>query len=160
MPLEVVPIWKQRRPDFEKNNTLGVKSGVFSERLVSADAKAVHDELVAALPWLIDQDAVVLDVLCHAKARYDRANTYADSICDGEVSVGDSTGIGAVPERIWRVIDRAEDKIISSCSKLGMTPLDRAVLMRDTSWARALQRRGGEQLAEEGARLRALRSSK
>lgn len=157
--IDGVPGWKVRRPDFEPGNALAVKSGAFSARLVSEDAERIAEHLAELMPWLGPHHLVVLDVLCKAKARYDRADTYANDLMD-EVTTTQKgeTGIEAVPDRIWKLLISQENTIINACAKLGMTATDQAMLMKDASWAKALSAGRAEALASEGARLRQLRA--
>ncbi len=161
VPAGQMPEWYHpKREPFQKDNELAVKSGVYSTRLVSEDAERIAEQLADLMPWLGPHHLVILDVLCKAKARYDRADSYANDLMD-EVTTNKNgdTGIEAVPQRIWNLLISQENTIINACAKLGMTATDQAMLMKDASWARALSQGRAESLAAEGARLRQLRKT-
>lgn len=152
------PAWYHPpRPPFEEGNVLSVRSGVQSTRLVSEDAERIMAKLQEDIPWLAERHGIVLDVLVKAKVRYDRVDAYIDGLMDETITNRDgNTGIEAIPEKILRYLSTAENTIISACSKLGLTATDEAVLMKDVSWAKALQRGRASELAARGAALRAL----
>lgn len=155
------PEWyRPPRPPFEKGNVHGARSGVWSERLVAEDTERIMAKLKEDIPWLAERHGIVLDVLVKAKVRYDRIDAYIDRLMFEEITnkSGD-TGIEAIPERLLRFLSSAERTIIDACGKLGLTATDEAVLMKDVSWAKALQRGRAEELAAKGAQLRALRKA-
>lgn len=148
--------------DATPGNALAVRHGAFSDRLVSQRAQELLAELLEQHPWLNNADGVVLDVLVRAKVRYDALDEYATDVIEGRRQAYPrkgypSTGIEAVPDRVWQSLQRQENIIIQAAGKLGFSAADRASLYRDAGMAFHF---GGESLtslAGQGRKLRQLR---
>lgn len=154
-------VYREAKP-FGQGNTDAAKHGAYSDQLVSAGAQELLGQLLETLPWLHEADALTLDGLCRAKWRHDRVDQEIEGIITGEIRAHPrkgfpDTGVQAVPERLWQQVSREARSIVEFCGKLGMTPVDRAALMKDTSWAHALNGGRGPQLGEQGRALREAR---
>lgn len=159
--------WGMERVPFEPGNTAALRHGERSrgqvESLVSEEAQRVLAELMAVWPWLADADAVTVDILCKAKARFDRIDRYVNAVIDGEITAyprkgKPTTGIEAVADYLWQALARHERTVIDSASKLGLNPVDRAALFKDTGMAQHYGREGVEKMIGRGsARLRQIR---
>lgn len=151
-----------RWPDAEPGNTLAVRHGAQSPRLVSERAAALLAEMSEQWPWLEECDAVLLDVLTKAKARYDMLDAYATGVIEGTVEAYPrtgypQTGIEAVPDRVWQSLQRQENIIIQATAKLGFTATDRAQLFKDAGMARHFGGGSLNSFAAEGRKIRQLR---
>lgn len=133
----------------QPGNMLAVTHGAYSPRLINEDAEMLLAELVEehGAVWLHSLDAIVLHNLTRSKARHDRIDARIDSYDDVE----------DVPRTLWEQVSREARQINDCCSKLGFTATDRATLMKDASWAKALQSREGQQLGQRGRELREAR---
>ena len=143
-------------------NRLAVRHGAHSEALVSERAAALLAGLVERWPWLEDCDAVVVDVLCRAKARYEALDEYAAAVISGEKRAYPrqgypDTGVEAVPDRVWQSLQRQENIILQASAKLGFTAVDRAAILRDTGVAKHLAGGRAARLSEVGEAIRARR---
>ena len=127
--------------DATPRNTLAVRHGAGSESLVSAKADAVLQELMDEYPWLIEADGVIVDVFVRAKVRFNVLSDYIDDILNGRREAYPrkgypTTGVEAVPDRVWQQVSREARTILDVGAQLGLSPLSRATLMKDTSLAR------------------------
>lgn len=151
-------------PPFEPGHTASVRHGAHSERLVSERASAILEELREQYVWLVEADALVVQVLVESKARLEALNDYVTGIIAGTTKAyplkgRPTTGVEAVPERIWQQISRESRTVLDAASKLGFTPRDRAELARDTGVAAYFGGRDDalRAFAAEGRKLRQLR---
>lgn len=148
--------------DATPGNTLAVRHGAGSDRLVSERATAILGELRESYPWLVDADALVLDVLVRAKVRLDALDAYITGVLDGTTTAyprkgQPETGIEAVPDRVWQQVSRESRTVVDAAAKLGLTATDRAQLLKDTGLARHF---GGDRIAALAERGRSLRLAK
>ncbi|MDA8297417.1 MAG: hypothetical protein M0004_12675 [Actinomycetota bacterium] len=145
--------------DATAGNTLAVRHGAGSDRLVSERATTILADLADSYPWLVDADAIVLDVLVKAKIRMDALDGYITAIIEGSAKAyprkgQPETGIEAVPDKVWQQVSRESRTVVDAAAKLGLTATDRAQLLKDTGLARHF---GGDRiaaLAEQGRSLR------
>lgn len=148
----VDPDWKPRparafAPEVGAPNLTTVTHGARSPVLVSQDAEEMIERFreTMGMLWIEQCDGLVLDTLIRAVARWKRID---DHIAD--------TDIMDVPDRLWQQVDREQRHIVSAAGKLGLTSVDRAALMKDGAWAKALAARSrGPQLGERGRAMRA-----
>ncbi|MGH9090192.1 MAG: hypothetical protein ACRDZR_02240 [Acidimicrobiales bacterium] len=151
---------KNYRPPFEEGNTLSVRHGLHSERITSERYVATLAELREDMPWLETCDAVAVEGLARALATFRPLDTWITAVMTGEAKAhsrpgAPDTGVEAVPERVWRAWRGAAKLVQDATSALGMSPVARAGLMRDTGWARALARQEGfSRLTEQGRAMR------
>lgn len=124
-------------------------------------------ELREEYPWLEQADGVLVDLLVRSAARVQMLSEYVDGVVSGEREAYPrrgfpTTGVEAVPERVWLALAQAERNVALAAGKLGFAPADRAKLFRDAGMARSLELAAGReavrQLAERGRRLRAARA--
>lgn len=142
---------------FGAGNTAAVTHGAWSDRLVSERARDVLADLQVACPWIMEADGMVLDTLIKAKVRHDEFDDVINEYFDGARRNDKGlTGAEAIPDRILQQVAREARHVMDACGKLGLTATDRAALMKDTSWARALAGKNGgmAQVGEQGRAIR------
>lgn len=139
---------------FAPGNTVGVRHGAFSDRMISAKAAEIHDQLLDACPWIVDTDATAVELWCRVRARHQMLADYVEQVAETE-------GVGAVRPYLWAELGRAETNLMKATESLGLDPAGRGKLARDLGQASFYTRTSGLQaLAGEGARLRKLRSGR
>lgn len=129
-----------------------ITHGATAPELVSADAAAILDQLQETVPWICLQHGIVVDVLIDAMAKFRRYNKYWQDKDDGSIE-----SLESIPQKVIDGRVREAKLVVECCAKLGLTPLDQAVLMRDASWAQALRLGQAKALAATGEALRAQR---
>jgi len=150
--------WEQ----FSAGHTKSVQHGATSPRLVSERAESVLAEMMTDFPWLASCDAVLVDVLIKAKTRHIMLSEWTEKVITGEVEAHarrgrPRTGIEAIPDQVWRALEGAERSVTNAASRLGMSPVDRASLFKDSAVARRLGTEAVAALSAEGRRIRQLR---
>jgi len=148
-----VPTNDRQRPPFEPGNTVAVRHGAFSPRLVSADtAQLLEDLRVDGADWIDQVDAVALEAWMHAEAVCRRLRAWL-------AEHGHLDGKGE-PRRASGQLLAWERRASSERVQLGVSPLARSRIDRDTAVGRAAtagavlgwQRAGAESV--EAARTR------
>jgi len=147
---------------FAAGHTRSVQHGATSPRLVSERAESVLAEMMATYPWLASCDGVLVDVLIRAKTRHLMLSEWTEKVITGEVEAHarrgrPRTGIEAIPDQVWRALEGAERSVTNAASRLGMSPVDRASLFKDSAVARRLGTEAVAALSAEGRRIRQLR---
>lgn len=157
--------WATFHEPFQKGNVVAVRHGATSrsDRLVAEKAERLLAELVKEWPWLADADAITVDILVKEKTRYDSLDEYVWGVVEGTTKVYPRKGYPtqgweAVPDRVLQALDRAGRQTLAAAAKLGLNPVDRAGLMKDTGMAHHFGREKVEELVTRGhKRLRELR---
>lgn len=147
--------WRERRPDFEPGNTLAVRHGAKSARLVSPIAEAIKREILAdpELPEYVRQPMFrhALDAYCWAEARCVRIRAYLESL-EFEAAIEERTETeededrfegGSRRKSVSRRIESAhelarkfETLASNQRSKLGLDPASAAKLGRNLAAAK------------------------
>ncbi|MGA8724817.1 MAG: hypothetical protein WB565_07225 [Acidimicrobiales bacterium] len=126
-----------------------MKHGINSSLILDADAAREIEYLreVKGYLWLEECDANVLYTMVRAMVRFRRIDEYIEN-----------HEIDEIKPYIWQQVSRESNEIRDSARALAFSSVDRAALMKDGAWARALRARtSGPRLGERGAALRAER---
>ena len=119
-----------------------VKHWAYCERLVSAAAAEVGDEVLAEAPWIEDSDPR-LARLCRATAR-------SNMLSDWILRLADEEGVEAVPPTVWSEARAAAETVAQRMAgHLGLTGLGLAKMMR-----RAYKAEDWDRLILLGLRMR------
>lgn len=108
--------WK----DAEPGNTLAVKSGVESERLIEARAANVRAALYEVCPWL-DRDEYAMEV-----ARYVRVETRALMTHEYITRVAAEKGYEKVSTRVQEIASQQDKLALTIGTMLGLNPTGQA----------------------------------
>lgn len=164
--------WREESHEtFQPGNVVPLRHGLLSrdpdEAMgISERAERILAELTARYRWVETADGVAVDVLCRAVARYHAVDEFICGVMDGTVEAypragAPQTGIEAVPRHLWEQVQRNERSVLDAVAKLGLTPVDRAALFKDTGMARHYGRESVAQMVNRGqVRLKELRGSK
>lgn len=116
-----------RHPDFEPGNRLGLRHGAFSP--------AVLDEHVAeALPAFLDDNPHLDEPGFRLSVeRFLRLEVRARLLHRYAAEVSADRGVDKVPARIWTEATAADNAATKLGSQLGVDPLSRARIMRETA---------------------------
>ena len=117
------------KKDFEPGHMLSVKHGAYSPRVVEPIARRLLDELqVTAASWIEEVDTSALTAWAHAEARCEVLRDWCAThgLLDAK---GKPTGASDL-------LLRCEKQAADQRSRLGLDPLARARLGRDTAQAR------------------------
>lgn len=153
-----------RAPEFGAGNTVAVRHGTRSDRLVSERAERLLAELSSQWPWLADADALTVDVLLKSKVRYDALDEYVAGVIEGTreaypVKGRPRTGVEAVPDRVWLALARNERSVLEAAAKLGLNPVERAQLVKDARLGQYYAAQNVEEMVARGTKkLAALRA--
>jgi hypothetical protein len=151
-------------PPAEPGNTLALRHGANSPRLVSERAAEILEEYREKYPWLnAELDGVLFDDFIKSKARLDMLHEYVAGIISGEVEAYPRkgfprTGVEAVPDRLWQQLARESRIVADLGAKLGFAPTNRAAMYRDCGMAWHLGSPGVESLAGSSKKFHRLRA--
>ncbi len=156
-------------PPFEPGNTVSVRHGGFSDRLVSERAKQVRALLFENYPYLADDVfAEALERYCRAEARAQMLHEWIMAVVEGSVEVAPRngrprTGVEAVPPYLWSEASRAEANAQKFGQDIGLDPIGHVRIARDLGLVARLRGQPGggvEALARKGNALRLLQAEK
>lgn len=149
-----LPARHYKWPEAEIGNTLALKHGGQSPRVVEAVARIVADDVVEQAPWITEP------IFGDALARYCRAEARARLLSDHIFKVADEQGAGKVPQRLWESAVASDNAASKAGAELGITPLARARLAMLTTSSDVgqaslddLRRRGAEVIERRNAEL-------
>lgn len=149
----------ESKPAFGKGNTMAMTHGAFADSVVSARAEEIRAELLERFDFLADemfQPAIERYLRPAARARI--LNDWVDGVMAGEIEVRDrgagSTGIAAVPERVWRALNQAETAAQKFAQDCGLDPIGFARVAKELGWAKQLGQNRVQDLASKGRELR------
>lgn len=139
-------------PPFEEGNTVAVRHGADSPRLVADKAQAVRALLLEKYPYLAD------DAFTEALERYVRVEARALMLNDYITEKVAKDGVEKVPATLWTEATRA-DALAQKCGQdCGLDPTGHARIARDLGFAKSVGAQFGtkklEQLAATGRELR------
>lgn len=117
-------------PDATPGNLIALKHGAYSDRMVEPRAQALLDEVVESATWWTPADAPAARAWAVAEARCQLVSEYLAQV--GGDAGGMVDGEGAVRPAATHLL-RLEARAESLRSKLGLDPLSRARLGRDTA---------------------------
>ena len=135
---------------FKSGHLVSVKHGTRSPRLLGAKSDEVRealDHLVATCPWVTPLDAGAVDRYCPAEARAVMLNDYV-------MATVATKGPEEVPVTLWDSANRSDLAADKLAASLGLTPADRARLVKDLGVAHHYATDDLSDLAAEGRRIR------
>jgi len=140
-----VSVVDRRHPDFEQDNTLGLRHGAYSSRVVEPVAARLVAELEASAPeWIETVDRAAVDAWARAESQVEVVDRW---LTEHGGPVDDKGKVRPAADLLVRLERRAAD----ARTRLGLDPLARARLGRDTASARLdLARYWAEQPDGEG----------
>jgi hypothetical protein len=152
----VVPGRREARgytwPPFEPGNTVSLRHGAFSHRVISEAGQQIRHALLESYPYLAD------DAFVEAIDRYCRAEARAQLLHDYITEKVDTEGVEAVKPYLWAEAGRAEANAQKFGSECGLDAAGHAKIARDLGLARNIQRdanaRRTDELAATGRALR------
>lgn len=115
------------RPPFEEGNTVGLRHGARSPRVVLPLAAALKADLIERCPWLADVDDDELDAWSYNAAKVRLLRTWED-----EHGLLSDEALKAATE-----LDKAEKRAASARANLALNPTARARLLATLSTATA-----------------------
>ncbi len=133
-------------------NTLSLKHGADSPRVIAVMAGIVRDEVVDLAPWVtkpIFEDALWL--YCRAEGRARLINDYI-------FKVADEQGVHRIPIRLFEAAVACDGAASRAADRLGLTPLSRAKLSQITTNTEATAA-GLQSLEEQGRLIREKREA-
>jgi len=137
------PAFPGQRPPFPLGHTLSLKHGGYSARVTGERAQQVlaRLEAVGDLAWLQAQDGPAVEAWCRAQARAELLHEALDA---AEVT---SKGLPRFLFDQWAASERLASRL---ADRLGLAPLARAQLARDTTMAQAAAAQGLAQTLQAG----------
>lgn len=145
-------------PAFTDGNDAARIHGLSSPDVVREQAQHVHAELLERAPWITELDVDAVDRYCDAEATRRMLSSFIHDVVSGRVKSrrpnGPHTGVEGVPPYIWTEHNRAVAATQKLGEVLGLDPLSRAKLAKDSAWARRLAVEGLHDVAERGRELR------
>lgn len=137
----------RRHPDFEQGNTVGLRHGAFSSRVVEPVACRIVAELEASAPWWVESvDRAAVDSYARAEARVEVLDRWLTE-----------HGMLAEDGKVRPAADllvRFERLAADARSRLGLDPLSRSRLGRDTAVAAAVGANAVRAATEAGRQAR------
>jgi len=144
--------WDRRHPDFDGGNTVALRHGAYSTRVVEPLAARFVAELEASEPsWVEAVDRAAVDAWAVAEARAVTLRAWID-----EHGLLDSAG---KPTPAAELLLRVERVAAEMRSRLGLDPLSRGRLGRDVAVAHAVADAAVRSTAEAGRRIREQREA-
>ncbi len=142
----------RRAPAFDAGNAVALQHGAYSSRVVEPVAVRLAAELEAASPeWLADVDRAAVDAYARAEARVEVLARWLDE----HGMLADDGKVRPAADLLVRLERLAAD----ARSRLGLDPLSRARLGRDTAVARAAASSSVRAAAEAGRLAREQRGN-
>ena len=133
-----MPAFEGQRPPFAgpAGNAVALRHGVYSDRRVSPLAQQFVDAVAAdpQVTWLTEADRPALWALGRAEAKVPLLEEYLGRLADAEGADLADLELKRV-EAAYRELHRAETRAMTLRGQLGLTPLSRARLGRDTAAA-------------------------
>ena len=154
----------QSRPPFEEGNKVALRHGVYSPERIRVEAQEVREALASHAELLgADIFAAEFEALCWEQAILNLAQNYIMGVVSGEIEAypvkgRPTTGMEAVPERIWQARDRAAANAHKFRTACGMNAQGFVGLVKELGWAQHLTGGQVKDLLSKGAELRALRN--
>lgn len=143
------PEWYRPPKPFPKGHLDTVKHGAYSKSMVSQRAQELLADLqTQGCAWLTEFDAMQLDLLLQAKARYDLFRQGMDDDIE-------NMGLADALERkkVEHLLGQ-ERNLMKVIQDLGLDPTGRARLLKDLGLAKEYARQGARDLADRGAAVR------
>ena len=149
------------RPPFGVGNRMSVTHGAWSERSIAETAEEIRAELLERFDFLADplfQPAIERYLRPAARAR--RLNDWVEAVMDGEIEArperkgGATTGVDAVPQRVWQALSQAESAAQKFAQDCGLDPIGFARIAKELGWAKQLSGQKVADLASKGRELR------
>lgn len=149
------------RPPFGAGNTMAVTHGAYSERNIAETAEEIRGELLERFDFLADpmfQTAIERYLRPAARAR--RLNAWVEAVMDGEIEArperkgGATTGVDAIPQRVWQALNQAETAAQKFAQDCGLDPIGFARIAKELGWAKQLSGQKVADLASKGRELR------
>jgi hypothetical protein len=108
-------------------NTIALKSGADSERAILAKLPETRKEVLDVAPWLAEEpDQVAVERFCRAETRARMLDAWI-------VATTEHKGPQAVKPWAWQEANRADRLAAELGHSLGLDPLGRARLQRETA---------------------------
>lgn len=142
-------------PPFQRG-LAGITHGANSERLVSAASAELREHLISLHPWIEEEDAIVVDLLCREMARYNMLSEWMAGVEEGSIEslTPPYTGPEAIPEKVLRELRLTGDSVAKLCNSLGLDPSGRMKIHKDAGFALALSGQKAQNVASAGRALR------
>ena len=159
-------------PDEDRNLALARRSdgrpnlhhGAYSPSAMAEAAAAVRTQLRLEFPGIEEMSLPTVELYCSARGRALALSEWVMGVVNGEIETQSGrrgvprTGWEAVPERILKALAAAEHQAARRAQDLGLDLTGRAKVMKDAAMSKHFGRDQVAALAQEGRRLRELRT--